>query len=82
MWREEDNRLKARFIFKDFISAFSFMTSVALAAEKMDHHPNWFNSWNIVEIELCTHSAGNTITDKDKNLAEKISAIYSKFHRE
>ena len=55
MWKEENNCLYRKFIFKDFISAFSFMTKVALVAEKMDHHPRWSNVYNVVEVWLNTH---------------------------
>lgn len=75
-FREEDNRLKATFKFKNFIEAFAFMTKVALLAEKADHHPNWSNVWNTVEIELCTHDAGNVVTDKDRTLAGKIEEVF------
>ena len=54
-----------------------FMTRVAIEAEKMDHHPTWTNTWNAVEISLNTHSAGNTVTDKDRELAKKIDALLS-----
>jgi len=62
------------FIFKDFAAAFAFMTRVALLAEKADHHPDWSNSYNRVEISLSTHSAGR-VTGKDIALAEAISAL-------
>lgn len=75
MWIEENNSLKQTFTFKDFSEAFSFMTRVALVAEKMDHHPYWVNVWNRVEITLNTHSAGNTVTDKDRKLAEEIDKL-------
>lgn len=75
MWQEEDNRLKRTFEFKNFVEAFGFMSSVAIIAEKMDHHPNWSNVYNKVEIELTTHDAGNTITDKDKKLAALIDEL-------
>ena len=76
MWTESDNKLTATFKFKDFIEAFGFMTKVALVAEKMNHHPNWTNVYNMVTIELTTHDAGNTITQKDKELAQAISTVY------
>ena len=76
MWREEDNKLKKSFQFKDFTEAFAFMTRVAFAAEKMNHHPWWSNVYNQVNIELNTHDAGNTVTDKDRKLAEKIDKFY------
>ncbi|EAY25000.1 pterin-4-alpha-carbinolamine dehydratase [Microscilla marina ATCC 23134] len=75
MWKEENNKLKRTFEFKNFVEAFGFMSSVALIAEKMDHHPNWSNVYNKVEIELTTHDAGNTVTDKDKKLAALIDEL-------
>jgi 4a-hydroxytetrahydrobiopterin dehydratase len=75
MWKEENNTLKRTFKFENFVEAFGFMSSVALLAEKMDHHPNWTNVYNTVEINLCTHDAGDIITDKDRELADKIDAL-------
>lgn len=74
-WEEKDNALYRKFTFKDFSEAFAFMTRVALLAEKADHHPRWTNVWNTVEVWLNTHSAGNIITDKDRQLAKAIDAI-------
>jgi 4a-hydroxytetrahydrobiopterin dehydratase len=75
MWTEADNKLKRTFQFKDFSEAFAFMTRVALAAEKMDHHPCWTNVYNRVEIELTTHDAGNVVTEKDQKLAAIIDSL-------
>ena len=75
MWQEQDNKLVRDFQFADFSEAFAFMTRVALAAEKMDHHPWWSNVYNKVRIELTTHDKGNTITDKDRKLAEAIDKL-------
>lgn len=75
MWKEENNKLTATFEFSDFSSAFAFMTRVALVAEKMDHHPYWWNVYNKVGIELCTHDAGNTVTDRDRKLAAAIDRL-------
>ena len=75
MWEEKNNTLYKKFVFKNFSEAFAFMTRVAIEAEKMDHHPLWTNVWNTVEIWLNTHSAGNIVTDKDRELAKKIDAI-------
>ena len=75
MWKEIDNRLIAEFQFDDFISAFAFMTKVAILAEKMDHHPFWTNVYNKVTIELSTHDAGNIVTEKDHQLAKEIDKI-------
>ena len=80
IWKEQGNKLKTHLVFRDFNEAFSFMTSVALLAEQLNHHPNWCNVWNTVDIELCTHDAGDLITDKDRDLAVKIEEIYSKFY--
>jgi 4a-hydroxytetrahydrobiopterin dehydratase len=76
MWEEKNNTLYRKFQFKDFSEAFAFMTRVALEAEKMDHHPNWSNVYNTVEISLSTHSAGNVVTEKDRKLAKKIDALF------
>ncbi len=75
MWREENNRLKKTFKFKDFTEAFGFMTKVALIAEKADHHPLWTNVYNTVSFELSTHDAGDVVTDKDRNLAKAIDQL-------
>jgi len=78
MWTEENNQLKRKFQFADFVEAFVFMTQVAFAAEKQGHHPNWSNVYNQVEITLFTHDANNIVTDKDRKLAVLIDAIYDK----
>jgi 4a-hydroxytetrahydrobiopterin dehydratase len=75
MWIEQDNALQRTFTFKDFSEAFSFMCRVALIAEKMDHHPDWSNVYNKVHIKLNTHSAGGTVTAKDRMLAEAIDKL-------
>lgn len=77
MWKEENNKLYRRFEFSDFTQAWGFMNKVALAAEKMDHHPEWKNIYNRVEIWLSTHDAGDTVTEKDRELAAKIDALLS-----
>lgn len=74
-WNEENNRLNATFKFKNFIEAWAFMNKVAIVAEKMNHHPNWSNTYNTVNISLSTHDAGNTVTDLDKQLAQKIDEL-------
>ena len=80
-WKEENNRLCATFTFLNFTEAFAFMTEVAFAAEKHNHHPNWKNVWNTVDIELTTHDAGNIITEKDRDLSLDISKLYQKYQR-
>lgn len=79
IWHEEKNHLQANFKFKDFAEAFGFMTEVALYVQQHDHHPNWSNMYNTVEIQLATHSAGNIVTEKDRKLAEVIEAVYKKY---
>lgn len=75
MWEEQNNKLYKKFLFKDFKEAFAFMTQVALIAEKMDHHPEWKNTYNTLEIWLNTHSAGDIVTEKDHTLAKAIDKI-------
>lgn len=71
-WKEENDKLYKKFQFKDFTEAFAFMTIVAVEADKMDHHPEWKNIYNVVEIWLSTHDAGDIVTDKDRKLAKFI----------
>jgi 4a-hydroxytetrahydrobiopterin dehydratase len=68
------NGIAKSFTFADFSEAFAFMTRVALAAEKADHHPDWSNVWNRVDILLSTHSEGG-VTARDAKLAARIEAI-------
>jgi len=75
MWQEQNNKLYRKFEFKNFSEAFAFMTRVAMEAEKMDHHPLWTNVYNTVEVWLSTHSAGDVVTDKDKQLAARIDKL-------
>jgi 4a-hydroxytetrahydrobiopterin dehydratase len=71
-WQVKNGKLHREFSFDDFVGAFSFMTAVALIAEKLNHHPDWSNAWNRVTIDLMTHDAGG-ITDRDFLLATRIS---------
>jgi 4a-hydroxytetrahydrobiopterin dehydratase len=75
-WTENNDALERAFQFSDFTEAFAFMTRVAFAAEAAGHHPEWTNVYNRVNIRLTTHDAGNTVTDKDRNLAAVIDRIY------
>lgn len=74
-WSAENDRLCREFVFKNFIEAFGFMSQVALLAEVRNHHPNWSNVYNRVNIELTTHDAGNTITERDIELAQAINEM-------
>jgi 4a-hydroxytetrahydrobiopterin dehydratase len=76
MWTTIDGQLQREFEFKNFIEAFSFMTKVALLAERVNHHPEIRNIYNKVEIFICTHDEENTITEKDHHLAEKIDQVF------
>ncbi len=70
----ERDGISRRFVFADFVAAFGFMTRVALLAEKADHHPEWSNVWNRVDIILTTHDAGG-LSARDIALARQIDAI-------
>ena len=74
-WSEVDGRdaIEKTFKFADFNQAFGFMTRMALEAEKADHHPEWFNVYNRVDVTLATHDAGG-VTEKDIALASKMNA--------
>lgn len=75
-WELKENKLHFEHEFKDFKEAFSFMTKIAEAAEEMNHHPEWFNVYNKVRIDLTTHDAGG-ISQKDFELAHKINQALS-----
>ena len=72
-WVRRGDGLERTYRFADFVAAFAFMTHVALRAEKADHHPEWSNVYNRVEVRLTTHDAGG-ITDKDVALATVMDA--------
>ena len=73
-WITYNKTIKKEFKFNNFIDAFGFMSKVALLSEKMDHHPNWQNTYNKVKIELTTHDKGG-ITSNDIKLAESIDKL-------
>jgi 4a-hydroxytetrahydrobiopterin dehydratase len=73
-WEVKEEKLHRLFQFNSFVEAFGFMTSVALVAESMGHHPEWFNVYNRVTIELTTHDAGG-ITAMDVELATRINTL-------
>lgn len=74
-WQLKNDQLVRNFEFENFSEAWAFMTRVALLAEKRDHHPDWSNSYNKVQIRLNTHSAGDIVTDKDRSLAAEIDKL-------
>lgn len=71
-WSYENGKLHRDFRFANFVEAFRFMTACALEAEAMNHHPEWFNVWNRVAVDLATHDAGG-VTAKDFGLAQKMN---------
>jgi 4a-hydroxytetrahydrobiopterin dehydratase len=75
-WSEVEARdaITKKFMFSDFNEAFGFMARAALIAEKLDHHPEWFNVYNKVEVTLATHDAGG-VTERDVNLAEAMDRL-------
>jgi len=73
-WTRSGDKLARTFQFADFVTAFGFMTRAALIAEKLDHHPEWFNVYNKVEVTLATHDAGG-VTEKDVQLAEAMNRL-------
>lgn len=75
MWHEQNNALIREFRFKDFNEAYTFLTCVALLAERMNHHPSMYIAFNFVRIELTTHDIGNEVTEKDRKLADAIDKV-------
>ena len=73
-WQVKDGKLHREFKFDDFGAAFGFMTRAAIVAEKMDHHPEWFNVYNRVSVDLTTHDAGG-ISNNDFELAEVMNKL-------
>jgi 4a-hydroxytetrahydrobiopterin dehydratase len=73
-WTVRDGKLHREYRFADFVGAFGFMASVALVAERMNHHPEWFNVWSTVRVDLATHDAGG-ITAKDFALAAEMDRL-------
>jgi 4a-hydroxytetrahydrobiopterin dehydratase len=76
-WKEENNKLVKEFEFPDFIRAFSFLTQVAILAEKANHHPEIYNVYNRVKLSLNTHDEGNIVTETDRQLALQIDGLLS-----
>ena len=73
-WQEVDGAIYKKFVFTDFSEAFAFMTRVAVIAEAQNHHPDWSNSWNTVEISLRSHDKG-AVTKRDHELANAIDEL-------
>ena len=73
-WNVTNGKLHKDFIFKDFIEAFGFISKAAIHIEKMNHHPEWFNVYNTIKVDLVTHDAGG-ITQNDINLAKILNSL-------
>lgn len=71
-------KLHKQFVFPDFVHAFGFMATAALIIEKMDHHPEWFNVWNRVTVDLITHDAGG-VSARDFELARELDRLALRF---
>ncbi|MFT5513495.1 MAG: 4a-hydroxytetrahydrobiopterin dehydratase [Bacteroidia bacterium] len=78
-WKEENDRLHKVFVFTNFLDATRWMFDVSEAIEELNHHPNWSNVYNKVTVDLCTHDAGNVVTEKDYTLAKLLDASYAQF---
>jgi 4a-hydroxytetrahydrobiopterin dehydratase len=73
-WLEVDGHLHREFEFRDFVEAFGFMARVALVAEKLNHHPDWSNSWNRVTIDIASHDEGG-VTDLCVDFATRVNRL-------
>lgn len=73
-WQLEDDKLTKTFTFSNFVTAFGFMTQAAMVAEKSNHHPEWFNVYKTVKVQLTTHDAGG-ISQKDFDLARRMEKL-------
>ena len=73
-WQLRDGQLHREFVFADFVAAFGFMTRAALVAERMNHHPEWFNVYKRVQVDLTTHEAGG-ISQRDIELAAAMDRL-------
>ena len=74
-WAVDQHKLYRQFVFKDFVEAFGFISRVALLAEAMNHHPEWSNVYNRVDIHLTSHDAGG-ISERDFTLAGRINRLF------
>jgi 4a-hydroxytetrahydrobiopterin dehydratase len=74
-WKEENNALHKTFVFKTFAEAMAWMVKAGYGIEKMNHHPEWTNVYNKIMVKLTTHDAGNTVTEKDRELAALLDTL-------
>lgn len=78
-WKDSTEKLQRTYTFQSFTHALCWMNLCAFEIEKMDHHPEWKNVYNKVDVTLSTHSAGNKVTEKDRSLAKKMDELYQPF---
>jgi 4a-hydroxytetrahydrobiopterin dehydratase len=78
-WNEVNNRLEKTFIFKQFEDAMSFMQALVPQIAEINHHPTWQNTYNQIRVQLQTHDAGNTVTAKDRELADIMDKEYANY---
>lgn len=74
-WIEKENSLQKTFVFDDFRKAIDWMAKASVEIDKLNHHPEWYNIYNKVHVVLRTHDAGNTVTEKDRELALILDSI-------
>ena len=79
-WHMVQGKLHREYVFRDFVEAWGFMSSAALVVQQMDHHPEWFNVYHTVRVDLVTHDAGG-VTRRDVELARKLEAIAQRLLR-
>ncbi|KPI85523.1 pterin-4-alpha-carbinolamine dehyddrogenase [Leptomonas seymouri] len=80
-WRVDGNTsdvIQCDYVFPDFLAAMRFMNAMAPVCEKMQHHPCWENVYNRISVKLCTHDAGNKVTEKDVELAKAMNEAYAR----
>lgn len=81
-WKQENNQLVKTYHFKDFAHAIRFMQHCQPKIDALNHHPEWTNVYNRIEVRLCTHDAGNQITSKDTELAQLLDECYTEMNEE
>lgn len=76
-WTNNENSIEKTFTFDSFESAMHFMQKASLTISELDHHPTWTNTYNQIHVSLCTHDAGNTVTQKDWELARELDVLFA-----
>ena len=76
-WTNNENSIEKTFTFDSFESAMHFMQKASPTISELDHHPTWTNTYNQIHVSLCTHDAGNTVTQKDWELARELDVLFA-----